>query len=270
LTVEEAAKMIRGAVNTDVALSLRRDQKQPFTVRIRRAEITVHAVQTAKMLDQDIGYIRLSSFISQQAPAEMRASLEKLSGAKALVLDLRDNPGGLLTNAIEIANMFLSSGGIVSTVDGEGYKSRTQADGKPICTQPLVIVINQGSASAAEITSGALHDNQRAKLVGQKSYGKGLVQGVSRLPDGSGLNITIAHYLTPKDVDINRKGIEPDYPVEVTALDVKEGRGPWWLDPSSLKVKREPEDFKDLQLRKAYEVVKTNFRSGLPVTAKLR
>jgi carboxyl-terminal processing protease len=263
LTVEEAAKLIRGAVDTEVALTLRRDEKGTFTLRIKRAEIPVRAVQTAKMLDNDIGYIRLSSFISQQAPVEMRDALCKLSSAKGLILDLRDNPGGLLTNAIEIANMFLSSGAIVSTVDGDGYKSRTQADGRPICTQPLVLVINQGSASAAEITSGALHDNDRARLVGQKSYGKGLVQGISRLQDGSGLNITIAHYLTPNDVDINRKGIAPDYRVEVSSKDVKEGKGPWWLDPSAPHVQRQPEDMRDLQLKKAFEVVKTSMKSNL-------
>jgi carboxyl-terminal processing protease len=268
LTVEEAAKMIRGAVDTEVALTLRRDEKIPFTVRIKRAEIPVHAVQTAKMLDGDVGYIRLSSFISQQAPVEMRDALLKLSSAKGLILDLRDNPGGLLTNAIEIANMFLSTGAIVSTVDGDGYKSRTQADGRPIATQPLVLMINSGSASAAEITSGALHDNERARLVGQKSYGKGLVQGISRLQDGSGLNITIAHYLTPNDVDINKKGIDPDYAVVVTAKDVKDGRGPWWLDPSAPHVQRQPEDMRDLQLRKAVEVVKTTIRSSSPVAVR--
>jgi carboxyl-terminal processing protease len=268
LTVEEAAKMIRGAVDTEVALTLRRDERSPFTIRIKRAEIPVHAVQTAKMLDNDVGYIRLSSFISQQAPVEMRDALLKLSSAKGLILDLRDNPGGLLTNAIEIANMFLTSGAIVSTVDGDGYKSRTQADGRPLATQPLVLVINQGSASAAEITSGALHDNERARLVGAKSYGKGLVQGISRLQDGSGLNITIAHYLTPNDVDINRKGIDPDYAVEVTSKDVKDGKGPWWLDPSSPHVQRQPEDMRDLQLRKAIEVVKTTLRSTSPVAVR--
>jgi len=268
LTVEEAAKMIRGAVDTEVALTLRRDEKIPFTVRIKRAEIPVHAVQTAKMLDSDIGYIRLSSFISQQAPVEMRDALLKLSTAKGLILDLRDNPGGLLTNAIEIANMFLSTGAIVSTVDGDGYKSRTQADGRPLATQPLVLMINSGSASAAEITSGALHDNDRARLVGQKSYGKGLVQGISRLQDGSGLNITIAHYLTPNDVDINKKGIDPDYAVDVSAKDVKDGKGPWWLDPSAPHVQRQPEDMRDLQLRKAVEVVKTTIRSTSPVAVK--
>jgi len=269
LTVEEAAKMIRGAVDTEVALTLRRDERSPFTIRIKRAEIPVHAVQTAKMLDSDVGYIRLSSFISQQAPTEMKEALQKLSSAKALVLDLRDNPGGLLTNAIEIANMFLASGAIVSTVDGDGYKSRTPADGRlQIATQPLVLVINQGSASAAEITSGALHDNDRARLVGQKSYGKGLVQGISRLQDGSGLNITIAHYLTPNDVDINRKGIAPDYDVEITAKDIKDGKGPWWLDPSSPHIQRQPEDMRDLQLKKAIEVVKTNLKATSPVAIK--
>src|SRR6202044_1754633 len=97
-------------------------------------------------------------------------------------------------NAIEIANMFLDSGNIVSTVDRDGYKSQMKADGKPLCKKPLVILINGGSASASEITSGALRDNNRAKLVGQKSFGKGLVQAINKLEDRSGINVTIASY----------------------------------------------------------------------------
>jgi carboxyl-terminal processing protease len=259
LTVEEAAKMIRGEVNSEVVLTLHRAGKERMKIGVRRAEISIHAVQTATMLSNEVGYIRLSSFISQQATDEMRDAISKLSDAKGMILDLRDNPGGLLSNAIEISNMFLDMGAIVSTVDRDGFRSTTHADGKAICRQPLVVLINSGSASAAEITSGALRDNDRALLVGEKSYGKGLVQGINHLPDGSGLNITIAHYLTPKDTDINKKGITPDFPVNVSAKDLKDGKGPWWLDPALPKAKRAPDDFKDLQLKKAFDVVKTNF-----------
>ncbi len=255
LSVEEAAKQIKGPINTQVVLTLLRN-KQHLKVPIVRAEIPIRSVQTAKVIDGDIGYIRLSSFISQQANKEMRDALGKLSAAKGLILDLRDNPGGLLTNAIDISNMFLDSGNIVSTVDRDGYKTPAMSDSHPISHQPLVVLINQGSASASEITSGALRDNGRAELVGQRTFGKGLVQGINRLEDGSGVNITIAKYLTPNDTDINKKGITPDVPVDLTEKDYKDGKGPWWLDPDGPTVKRAPEDLKDIQLRKAVELLK--------------
>jgi len=260
LSVEEAAKQIKGPINTQVELTLLRG-KNKVKVRITRAEIPIKAVQTAKMLDSDVGYIRLSSFISQQANREMRESLSKLQTAKGIVLDLRDNPGGLLTNAIDISNMFLDNGNIVSTVDRDGYKTPAMCDGRPLSHQPLVVLINQGSASASEITSGALRDNGRAALVGQRTFGKGLVQGINRLEDGSGVNITIARYLTPNDTDINKKGITPDIMVELNEKDYREGRGPWWMDPDGPTAKRAPEDGKDVQLQKAVEVLKKRFGS---------
>lgn len=260
LSVEEAAKQIKGPINTQVVLTVIRT-KQKLNIPIVRAEIPIRAVQTAKMLDSDIGYIRLSSFISQQANNEMKDALTRLAKAKGIVLDLRDNPGGLLTNAIDIANMFLDHGNIVSTVDRDGYKTPAMSDGKPFTHQPVIVLINQGSASASEITGGALRDNGRAMLVGQQTFGKGLVQGINRLEDGSGVNITIARYLTPNDVDINKKGIGPDYTINLTEKDYKEGRGPWWLDPEGPLTKRAPEDMKDIQLKKAFEVLKGKIAS---------
>lgn len=185
----------------------------------------------------------------------MKAAIAKLSSAKGIVLDLRANPGGLLTNAIDISNMFLDSGNIVSTVDRDGYKTPAQSDGHPLCRKPLVLLINKGSASASEITSGALHDNNRATLVGERTFGKGLVQGINRLEDGSGVNVTIARYLTPNDTDINKKGISPDVAVELTEQDLKDNKGPWWTEKNSPGVKRGPEDLKDLQLKTAVEVI---------------
>ncbi len=253
--VEEAAKLIRGEINTKVVLTIQRSGHR-LKVGVVRAEIPIKAVQIAKMLDGDIGYIRLSSFISQQANREMREAITKLSPAKGLILDLRENPGGLLTNAIEIANMFLDHGNIVSTVDRDGYKTAQTADGNQLCKKPLAILINKGSASASEITSGALKDNGRAILVGQKTFGKGLVQGINKLEDGSGVNITIARYLTPADVDINKKGIAPDQVVELSDDDLKAGKGCWWNDPEGPQVKRQPEDFKDKQLKAAFDLMK--------------
>lgn len=256
-SIEEAAKMIRGEINTRVLLTIVR-HKHRMKFNVMRAEIPIRAVQTSKMLDGDIGYIRLSSFISQEANKEMREAITKLSSAKGLILDLRENPGGLLTNAIEIADMFLDHGNIVSTVDRDGYKTPSTADGNQLYSKPLCILINRGSASASEITSGALKDNGRATLVGQRTFGKGLVQGINRLEDRSGVNITIAKYLTPADIDINKKGISPDQAVELTEDDLKQGKGPWWADPEGPVAKRQPEDLKDKQLKAAFDYLKTN------------
>ncbi|HMY55360.1 MAG TPA: S41 family peptidase [Candidatus Obscuribacter sp.] len=251
-TVEDAAKLIRGPVNTPVHLVLGRAGARVKKDIVRR-EIPIKAVQSVKMIDPDVGYVRLSSFISQKANLEMQTAIDKIDKmkAKGLILDLRDNPGGLLSNAIEISNMFLESGNVVSTVDRDGYKTPAMCEGHPLWRKPLVVLINKNSASASEITAGALHDNGRATLVGQNSFGKGLVQGINRLEDGSGINITIAQYLTPADTNIHKKGIRPDVVVEVKSED--ESQGPWWNEHTP-GVLRSPLDGKDLQLKSAAEV----------------
>jgi carboxyl-terminal processing protease len=208
--------------------------------------------------------------MSEVAGDEMREALAKLTPARGIVLDLRGNPGGLVTNAVDICSMFLDGGVVVSTVDKTGKTVDARATGMPISKQPLVVLIDQGSASAAEITSGALHDNDRAPLVGVKSFGKGLVQAINRLDDGSGVNITIARYVTPDNIDIHKKGITPDYNVELKAEDYKAARGPWWLDPGGPTVKREPSDLKDIQLKKAVDVLEQKVqRVASPYQIKL-
>lgn len=258
MSVDEAAKIIKGQKDTEVILTLVRKSER-LKLKMVRDEIHIHSIPTAKMLDGDVGYIRLTSFISHDANKEMQQALNSLAKAKGIILDLRDNPGGLLTNAIEISNMFLDAkSNIVSTVDKDGYKTPAMADGKPVTHQALIVLINKGSASASEIASGALKDNGRATLVGQKSFGKGLVQGITRLEDGSGVNYTIARYLTPSDTDIHNKGISPDILVELTNKDYEDGKGPWWLDPDGpgTGTGRKPEDLKDIQLKKAVDTIK--------------
>jgi carboxyl-terminal processing protease len=262
LSVEDAAKQIKGPKGTEVTLGIVRSAK-PLKFTMKRDEIHIASVQTAKMITPDIGYIRLTSFISQDANKEMLKALSDLSGAKGIILDLRDNPGGLLTNAIEISNMFLDGRrDIVSTVDKDGYKTPAVSDGRPVTKQQLIVLINKGSASASEITSGALHDNQRAMLIGETSFGKGLVQGITRLEDETGVNVTIARYLTPNDTDINKKGIAPDVSVALNEKDYKEGRGPWWADPEGPTVKRTPDDLKDIQLKKAVGVLEDKLKGN--------
>lgn len=257
ISVEEAATQIKGPIGTQVTLTIARG-KDSFKKTITRAEIPIRAISKghAKMLKNDIAYIRLNSFISQDATKEMKEALKQLEKATGFIIDLRDNPGGLLTNAIEISDLFLDDGVIVSTVDRDGYIQSVNADDKLASNKPIVILTNENSASASEILSGALKDNQRAKIVGGKTFGKGLVQGINKLDDGSGVNITIAKYLTPAKIDINHSGIKPDYEVKLTVDDYKASKGPWFSDPNNLPSKRKPDDGKDLQLTKGIEVVK--------------
>ncbi|MBX9723737.1 MAG: S41 family peptidase [Candidatus Obscuribacterales bacterium] len=223
-----ASKRIRGAIDTQVTLTIvRKGETKKITVT--RGEVKLKSVQTVKMLNKDIGYIRLSTFMSNTAGHEVQDALVTLTPARGIILDLRENPGGLVTNALEICSMFIPQGVVVSTVDRNSKPVDSRVNGRLISNQPLVVLIDQGTASAAEITSGALRDTGRAMLVGPKrSFGKGLVQSVIRLEDGSGVNITIARYLTPNGTDINKKGIVPDYIVELEKADYEKKLGPWW------------------------------------------
>ncbi len=259
-SLDQVVKQIRGPINSKVAITISRGTEKKRLTMVR-AEIPIRAVANAEVLPGNLGYIRLDSFISSKANDEMRESLRKLAPTDGIVLDLRNNPGGLLSNAIEIANMFLDHGIIVSTIDADGYKSPTPCSQRPTTRKPLVVLINPGSASASEILSGALRDNDRAKLIGQKSFGKGLVQAINKLDDGSGINVTIARYLTPNDTDIHKHGIVPDYEVEIKEEDFKAGKGPWWIDPNMTNFKRSALDGKDVQLSKAVEVLKKEIAS---------
>lgn len=260
-SLDQVVKKIRGPKGKKVTLTflISKDKKKP--VDLIRDEIPIRAVANAEVLPGNIGYIRLDTFISQKANKEMKAALKKLDNTDGLILDLRNNPGGLLTNAIEIANMFLDRGVIVSTIDSDGYKNSTFSAARPLNRHPMVVLINRGSASASEILSGALRDNGRAKLVGEKTFGKGLVQAINRLDDESGINVTIARYLTPNDVDIHKTGIVPDFKVEVKNKDFEKGKGPWWIDLTYKNFDKSPTDGKDIQLNKAIEVLKTEIGS---------
>ena len=186
-------------------------------------------------MPDDIQYIRLSSFISKNASNEIQNILRNCGDKKGIILDLRSNPGGLLSNAISISDMFLNGGVIVSTIDRDRYKDTTRATFTNLTNKPVVILINKGSASASEILSGALKDNHRAVIIGEQSFGKGLVQEINKLPNNTGMNLTIQRYLTPNGTDINKKGITPDIVVELTEKNV------------------EAKD--DVQLKKAIEVI---------------
>jgi carboxyl-terminal processing protease len=224
MTTEDAVKLIRGKAGTTVNLSLRR-KGQVLELPLTRELIELHAVNSQVNTTPDgvkVGYIRLKQF-NANASKDMRVALQDLEskGVQGYVLDLRSNPGGLLMASIEIARQWLNEGVIVSTKTRDGIQDVKRATGRALTTKPLVVLVNEGSASASEILSGALKDNKRALLVGQKTFGKGLVQSVRGLSDGSGMTVTIAKYLTPSNRDIHKHGIDPDIPVKLTEQEIQ-------------------------------------------------
>jgi carboxyl-terminal processing protease len=211
ITPEQAAEHIRGKAGTPVQLGVKHAGNNRL-VKITRQEIEIKAVQ-AKMLESGIGYIQLSTFISSDAAREFRGALSNLSNADGIVVDLRDNPGGLLANALEIADMVLEGGTIVSTISRHG-RHTDLCSGQPLTRQPIVVLVDEESASASEILASAIKDNERGIVLGTRTYGKGVVQEINRLPNGAALHITVSRYLTPNGSDINKVGIAPDVLVE--------------------------------------------------------
>ena len=224
MTTEDAVKLIRGKEGTEVVLGLRR-KGSVVSVPLVRARIEIHAVESQLNTTaggEKIGYIRLKQF-NANAAKDMRAAIRKFEteGANGYVLDLRSNPGGLLEASVDIARQWLDEGTIVSTKTRTGIQDVRRATGSALTQRPVVVLVNEGSASASEILSGALQDNKRAQLVGQKTFGKGLVQSVRGLSDGSGLTVTIAKYLTPNGVDIHKNGIKPDVAVAMSEKEIE-------------------------------------------------
>lgn len=217
MSTDQAVKLIRGPIGSKVVLTVRRGTEE-LSFPLTRDRIELHAVTSR--LNQSalgpVGYIRLSQF-NANAALEMRQAIRKMEqqGVVGYVLDLRSNPGGLLYASIDIARMWLNEGGIVSTVNRSKVTDRQSANQKALTSKPLTVLVDGGSASASEILSGALQDNHRAELIGTKTFGKGLVQSVRPLGDGSGMAVTIAKYLTPSGRDINKHGIDPDVEVKL-------------------------------------------------------
>lgn len=224
MSTEDAVKLIRGQAGTTVTLTLKR-KAQTLELHLTRERIELHAVDHQINTSADgvkVGYIRLKQF-NATATKDMRQAVKDLEekGAQGYVLDLRSNPGGLLMASVEIARQWLNEGTIVSTKTRDGIQDVKRANGRALTTKPMVVLVNEGSASASEILSGALQDNNRAVLVGQKTFGKGLVQSVRGLSDGSGMTVTIAKYLTPSGRDIHKHGIDPDVTAKMTELEAQ-------------------------------------------------
>jgi carboxyl-terminal processing protease len=214
LTVQEASSKLRGKEGTLVTLGILREGSALTPITITRAKIHQLSVYE-KMLPGKIGYIALTVF-GRDTGSELDAALDRLQkeGARALVLDLRDNGGGYLEAAVDVSSKFISSGPIVSVEQRSSNITTLDADDTAINPLPLAVLVNGYTASASEITSGAIQDSGVGTIIGTKTFGKGVVQTIYPLPDGSAIKITTARYLTPHNRDINHLGITPDLVVQ--------------------------------------------------------
>ena len=215
LSLGQVSNLVKGPVNTFVSIDILRDGEL-IKKKIIRKEISIKTVKSS--VDKNIGYIQILSFISTSTPHEFLEALENTDKTEGLIIDIRGNTGGLLPNAVFVTNLFIPRGKIVSIVGRNGFHKDIMAqDNNVNIEKPVIILVDGTSASASEIFSGAMKDYRRAKLVGTKTYGKGMVQKIIPMPNETGLNLTIAKYLTPKGKDINKLGINPDVNLPLTA-----------------------------------------------------
>jgi carboxyl-terminal processing protease len=228
MSVDSVVKKIRGAENTKVTLTVVRGSDTPFDVTITRAKITVASVES-NIDANNIGYLKISQFGPDTTRlAQAAAQNFKTKGVKGVVLDLRGDPGGYLESAIDVSSLWLDKGKTVVSERHSGVTQNTDySRGNPTLKGiPTIVLIDGGSASASEITAGALHDNNAATLVGVKSFGKGSVQQVINLADGSELKVTTAHWYTPAGKNIDKQGISPDVSIDRSDSDIKAGIDP--------------------------------------------
>ena len=235
------SSFIKGKEGTKVNLVIERDGER-MSFDLIREKITTNPI-TTKLLDNNIGYIKVPSFDEDTSKGfEEKVKELENQGAKKIIIDLRNNGGGIVDEAVNIADFLLEKGKpIISTVDNKDKKTVTYSKNDPTITIPVVVLVNENSASASEILACSLQDNERAKLVGTKTYGKGVIQTVLSLADGSGLKITTEQYYTPKEVSIHKKGIEPNEEVKL---------------PESVKNIYAVNENEDTQLQKAIEMLK--------------
>ncbi len=212
--MDKAISIIKGKPGENVVLSIIREKTPEFDITIKREKIQLKSVKSE--MKEEIGYIRISSF-DERTGVEFDENLAsiKANNPKGLIIDLRDNPGGLLSQVKDVSDSILGEATIVYTQDKVGNKEYLKSNASGKLDIPLVVLVNGNSASASEILAGAVRDNKAGKLVGTTTYGKGLVQNVVKLKDGSGYKITMAQYFTPSGEYINEKGITPDYVVEL-------------------------------------------------------
>lgn len=230
MTSEEAVKLIRGPENTEVILTIfRKDFEKPKEFKIKRAVISVSSVKVSFLGDNNIAHIKLSSFNENTSYEFYRASLEALmKQSPAIILDLRNNPGGYLEVSVDIAGWFLNRGDVVvrENIKNEKETIFRASGNQALINMPVIILANEGSASASEILAGALRDDRNIKIVGEKTFGKGSVQEIETLAGDSMIKLTVAEWLTPSGVSLNDNGLEPDYKVEMTDSDYQNNKDP--------------------------------------------
>jgi carboxyl-terminal processing protease len=233
--IDEVVTRVRGPEGTDVELGVRREGEDDLvTYTITRAQIDIPNV-VSRMIDGDVGYLRLLTF-NQKSAEDLTEEIAELEaeGAMSFVLDVRDNPGGLLNAAVDVASLFIEDGVIVRVEERDMPESTQRANGNTVTEKPIVLLVNENSASASEVLGGALQDYGRAKLVGAQTFGKGSVQTVEQLSWGGGVKFTIAHYLTPQSRVIDGVGLTPDVIVE-------------------MELTEQADDSTDIQLQRAVE-----------------
>jgi carboxyl-terminal processing protease len=283
LSLEDAVAKMRGAPKTPITITIYREGwKEPKDFTIVRDIIKIKSVKS-KIIEGDIGYVKISQF-QEQTASDLEAALKKFDKEKisSLIVDLRNNPGGLLNSAVDVAGEFLPEGKlVVYTKTRSGEKTEFDTEGNQLATQPMIVLVNEGSASASEIVAGALKDWNRAVILGTQTFGKGSVQTVIPLSDGAGLRLTTAKYYTPRGISIQNTGITPDI---VVKLEAKKGEKE---HPVLREVdlarhlqneqtgKTKPEEVEtvplevgekdDVQLQRAVDILKTwNVFKGLP------
>ncbi|MDI1335011.1 MAG: S41 family peptidase [Lacunisphaera sp.] len=263
-TIEKTLKLVRGEPDTEVALTIfRPSQNKTMDFKLKRERIQMVSVRNAALLAGGIGYVQITTF-SERTGKEFKAALAGLekNDLRALVIDLRNNPGGLLDAAIEVCEQFFDRKELIVYTQGRTPESREDflaGGGHGPRTYPVAILVNGGTASAAEIVAGAMKDTKRAVIVGEKSFGKGSVQSVLELQNGEGLRLTTARYYTPSGITIHEKGIQPQVEIEISADDESKLR----LQQSRIDLV-EPTEFnerfgfariEDVQLNAAAEVL---------------
>jgi len=228
MSVFEAVALIRGPVGSVARLTIKREGvEEPFVIEIVREKIEMPVVES-KMLDDDMAYLKLTEF-NAQAMSQLKADLQALLAEKpkGLIFDLRDNPGGFLDEAVEVASQFVGEGLILVERSKDGQERDYPAHGGGLATGiPLVVLVNGGTASASEIVAGAIQDAGRGVLIGEQTLGKGSVQLSHYLSDGSELRVTTARWFTPKGRAIHGEGLAPDIHVDITEEDIEAGRDP--------------------------------------------
>lgn len=262
-SIDQVMKQVKGEKDTTVSITIMRGDKRS-TGLLLREDTPFRSITNSQILPGGIGYLRLRTFISKNTNADLKAAIkaletnsEKRESASSVIIDLRDNPGGLLSTVVDAANMFVDDGVLVNAIDADGDRTAQVATkSSEKIRLPIVLLMNKRTGSGSEVFCAALKDNGRAKLVGQTSCGNAWISNMNPLGNGLLLEITAARFVTPKLFNFSGVGIAPDFLVNLTKGDYEAGKGPWWSNKTKPISSRSPLDGMDIQLSKAIEVSK--------------